>query len=173
MARLTSERRFQEEFQDAARELGFHVVPIPDIPRTRGMRFLVVRVYDLGMVDPCGNYHGIEIKQVRRKDWGWSFKELSELQEESLLEADRLAAGWLLIHHVAQLSARNKKRFGFDNFDRAWMVPIGDALAARDREGLDTLDPEWLITNGIEIMRRGEWNFMDFVDHVELQKAGF
>lgn len=171
MSRSASERSFRTELQNAAQGAGYHVVPIPDMPRVRGTRFSVARVYDLGLVDETGSYHAVECKQVRT-GYGWSFSELSEDQEANLLDAARVGFGWLVVHHVARLSNAQAKRWRRDNLDRAWAVPIQVALHARDRDGHNTLTPEWCDEHGIRLMERGEWYWLDFADHVALEQAG-
>lgn len=164
MSRTASEKRFRTELQNSAQDAGFHVVPIPDMPRTRGTRFSVARVYDLMLVDEAGCAHGIEVKQVR-SGFGWSFSDLSEDQEANVLDAARVGCGWLVIHHVARLSNKQARLRRCENLDRAWVIPISVALFARDRDGFNTLDPDWCDANAIRLMERGHFFWDDFLEH--------
>ena len=168
--RNSSERAFRTELLKKAEEAEFHTIPIPDDIKSTGKRFMVVRIYDCGLVDPLGNYHAIEIKQVR-SGYGLSLSHLSEAQELNLLDATRLAKGWLIVHHVARLSKAAVKRWNRENLDMAWAVPIQTVVAARDRDGHNTLTPEWLNENGLLIMERGRWSLMRLYENDLLERA--
>lgn len=154
-----AERSYQTKLQAHIEAFGYyHLVQIPDAGLAR-----IRKKYDFGLARE-GQYHACELKQVHSTEWAWPFRKLEDHQEENLLDAVKKGNyGWVFVHHVAQLSKANYKKYGIAQYDRLWVLPINMVLVARDIDGLGGLYPALLDVYGTCVAKGHAFNHRAFL----------